>query len=103
MLALPDESGGKRLVAYLVQNSEATAEQLEGSHVSQWRSLYDDTYLASAGAAPEFNITGWNSSYTGRPIPMEEMREWVDCTVPEFISWPHAACWKSAVAPVCCY
>ena len=81
VLALPDQSGGKRLVAYLVQNSEATAEQLEGSHVSQWRRLYDDTYQASAGAAPEFNITGWNSSYTGRPIPMEEMREWVDCTV----------------------
>ena len=28
-----------------------------------------------------FNITGWNSSYTGQPIPEEDMREWVHATV----------------------
>src|SRR5262249_36490621 len=30
---------------------------------------------------PTFNTAGWNSSYTGLPIPEAEMREWVDHTV----------------------
>src|SRR4029079_16209819 len=28
-----------------------------------------------------FNISGWNSSYTGEPIPPAEKREWVEQTV----------------------
>jgi SAM-dependent methyltransferase len=30
---------------------------------------------------PRFSISGWNSSYTGAPIPDVEMREWLDDTV----------------------
>lgn len=81
VMARADQPGGKRLVAYLVPDSGANAEQLEAQHVSQWRTLYDDTYQSAAPTAPEFNITGWNSSYTGQPIPAEEMREWLDHTV----------------------
>ncbi len=35
------------------------------------------------GAAddPTFDISGWNNSYSGEPIPAAEMREWVDGTV----------------------
>ena len=51
-------------------------------HVEQWQNLYEDTY---ADPSPEtdltFDITGWNSSYTGQPIPSDEMAEWVDGTV----------------------
>jgi SAM-dependent methyltransferase/acyl carrier protein len=32
-------------------------------------------------AEPTFNILGWNSSYTGEPIPAEQMREQVEGTV----------------------
>ena len=32
-------------------------------------------------ADPTFDIAGWNNSYTGEPIPADEMREWVDETV----------------------
>ncbi len=32
-------------------------------------------------ADPTFNISDWNSSYTGLPIPEQEMREWRDHTV----------------------
>jgi SAM-dependent methyltransferase len=31
----------------------------------------------------DFDISGWHSSYTGQPIPAEEMREWVETTVAE--------------------
>ena len=40
-------------------------------------------YLWAGGPLedPTFDITGWNSSYTGQPIPAGEMREWVEETV----------------------
>ena len=30
---------------------------------------------------PTFNVLGWNSSYTGRPFPLDDLREQVDATV----------------------
>ena len=52
------------------------------THVEQWQTLYDDTYADSPiNIDPALNIIGWNSSYTGAPIPTEEMREWRDNTV----------------------
>jgi SAM-dependent methyltransferase/acyl carrier protein len=51
--------------------------------VSQWESLFDDVYTGSRGTEEgdeTFDIIGWNSSYTGLPIPPEEMREWVERT-----------------------
>ncbi len=35
---------------------------------------------------PAFNISGWNSSYTGEPLAAEEMREWVDDAVQRVLS-----------------
>src|SRR5262249_32100297 len=47
--------------------------------------VYDELYAAPA-ADPTFNIAGWNSSYTGEPIPAEEMREWVDRSVERILA-----------------
>ena len=78
-----------RLVGYVVVDPEGARNE-EGALVSQWESLYDDTYTApdpedaaeSTAVLPhDFNIIGWNSSYTGDAIPAAEMREWVDETV----------------------
>src|SRR5262249_38034302 len=54
----------------------------DAGHVTDWQALYEETYgrAAEAGDAT-FNLEGWNSSYTGEPIPAGEMREWVDHTV----------------------
>src|SRR6185295_2631520 len=35
---------------------------------------------------PAFDITGWNSAYTGQPIPAEEMQEWVEGTVDRILA-----------------
>ncbi|HSF40712.1 MAG TPA: amino acid adenylation domain-containing protein, partial [Thermoanaerobaculia bacterium] len=75
-----------RLVAYVVPREEEIATPEADEQVAQWQALYDETYDRSAVSAtvaedPAFNIHGWNSSYTGEPIPAEEMRFWVESTV----------------------
>ena len=44
--------------------------------------MYDELYGAEVGV-PGFGMDfrGWNSSYTGEPIPLEEMVEWRAATV----------------------
>ncbi len=71
----------RRLVGYLVPDEEGARAEAE-TLVTQWQTLYDSTYGRRNGEDdPTFNITGWNSSYTGEPIPAEQMRNWVNETV----------------------
>jgi amino acid adenylation domain-containing protein len=91
------ESAARRLVAYVVPRhgvTPATAEAPDQvDHITQWQTLYDETYgkgaAAAGGEATTFNIQGWDSSYTGEPIPAEEMREWVDGTVARLLAQEH--------------
>lgn len=84
VMAREDEAGDRQLVAYLVprvgeDGDGAAAEE----QVERWQEVYETTYAETAAAAPDptFNIVGWNSSYTGEPIPADDMRSWVENTV----------------------
>jgi nonribosomal peptide synthetase DhbF len=46
----------------------------------EWESIYDQLYEVP-GDRLGADFSGWNSSYTGEPIPLEEMREWQASTV----------------------
>jgi len=88
VIARPDASGEKRLVGYVVQDSEWNGSAIENDlgteQVTQWRIVYDNAYANSQKEEledPTFNITSWESSYTGELIPSEQMRVWVDQTV----------------------
>src|SRR5208282_763186 len=89
VLARQDNGPEKRLVAYIVQNPDfkpADQNNLDAEVTSQWKSIWDHTYSEpqpSAGASVDasFNIVGWRSTYTGEPIPPEQMHEWVDGVV----------------------
>src|SRR6185295_8306444 len=82
-----DGPGGRRLVAYVVPDPDWNGEEkpslaVAGEQVSEWQAIYDEIYSESAEAGdPTFDIRGWDSSYTGEPIPADEMREWVERTV----------------------
>ncbi|MDB9541878.1 amino acid adenylation domain-containing protein, partial [Microcystis aeruginosa CS-1036] len=76
------------LVAYLVPalKGQVLPEQLaqwQSEYVSDWQKIYEESYSKPQPQTedPTFNISGWNSSYTGQAIPDAEMQEWVDQTV----------------------
>ncbi|SON59511.1 Tyrocidine synthase 3 [Mycobacterium simulans] len=74
----------KQLVGYITLDREvmlARDEAREAEFIKHWLRVHDGLYSGSTFAvtAPAVlgeNFGGWNSSYTGAPIPLGEMREW---------------------------
>src|SRR6185436_3123459 len=58
----------------------------EEAHVNLWDTLFEQTYRQDRAEVPTFTIAGWKSSYTGQPIPAEEMRAWVEATVTRILA-----------------
>ncbi|MEV4743490.1 non-ribosomal peptide synthase/polyketide synthase [Streptomyces sp. NPDC049555] len=65
-----------RLVAYIVPTAEPVAEQ-----VGEWQEIYESVYARPGSEVLGEDFAGWNSSYTGEPIPLPDMREWRDAAV----------------------
>jgi len=58
------------------------AATMANQKIDHWRALWDDAYEQPVGDGdPSLNLAGWTSSYTGLPIPLADMREWVAGTV----------------------
>lgn len=79
---VPDE---KRLVAYVVADASSAHDASESKSraagedmLGQWQMIHEQTYARGA-AGPSF--IGWNSSYTGEPIPEGEMQDWLNHTL----------------------
>ena len=55
---------------------------LKNHQTRVWESIFDQCYLKASEASDKFqNFTGWQSSYTGKPILKNEMKSWVNETV----------------------
>ncbi|MBI5339327.1 MAG: non-ribosomal peptide synthase/polyketide synthase [Mycolicibacterium rufum] len=80
-----DAGSGGQLVAYVTLDDVSGAEH-DGAVVDEWQQMYDDLY--DGAAPPEFGMDfrGWNSSYTGEPLPLEEMVEWRSATVDQILA-----------------
>lgn len=81
-----DKPGDKQRVAYLVATLQGDAlpddiEHLHQEQIDSWQFLYEDYYSEVSSPDPSFNIIGWNSTYTGKQLPDEDMREYVGQTV----------------------
>jgi amino acid adenylation domain-containing protein len=86
----------KRLIAYFSLNiqhlQQTLLQSIQAQHIQHWQALYNQTYqsppspLSSPSSPPLLNTTGWNSSYTGDSIPLEEMQEWVGDRVQQILA-----------------
>ncbi len=87
-----ETSSEMRLIAYFSldrQHFQQTRLQLQLQQLQHWQTLYDQTYQSTdriADYPQHFNITGWNSSYTGEPIPLTQMQEWVSDRVQQILA-----------------
>jgi amino acid adenylation domain-containing protein len=85
------ENNEKSLVAILLPNYKnihtyLLSHKLEEKALSGWGKVYDDVYqnsinLASRSQQGQYDTTGWVSSYTNKPIPYQEMEDWVNQAV----------------------
>ena len=80
------DSGRQRIIAYVVPKAEHTAMEkgLAVRHLQDWCRVFDDIYRpahADGEISHGFNLAGWNSSYTGKPLETGDMREWVESTI----------------------
>lgn len=72
-------SAAPHIVAYVVP-VPGVVDGKRGELVGAWQQLFEFIYCRpKPGQAVGFR--GWNSAYTGAPLPDEHMREWVDRTV----------------------
>ncbi|NJL58340.1 MAG: amino acid adenylation domain-containing protein, partial [Desulfobacteraceae bacterium] len=76
--AYEDNIHKKRLVAYIVPETEADSEAVNGEQVHTWQRIWDEAYRSSSDQWENtFHLGGWNDSYTGGSLPEEQVREWV--------------------------
>jgi natural product biosynthesis luciferase-like monooxygenase protein/amino acid adenylation domain-containing protein len=72
-------ASGTELIAYVAPAGMSGDADAEQAHVRRWAEVWHETYRLAGTDAGEF--AGWVSSYTGDPIPNEQMREWLDHTI----------------------
>ncbi len=75
-----DSATGSHLVAYVTLDQNTDADH-DVENVEEWQHLYDDLYGENLESRFGMDFRGWNSSYTGEPIPLEAMIEWRAATV----------------------
>ena len=89
VLMREDRIGHRQLVGYVVPKHgrhEATRDaSYEMRQVEQWQVLHDGLYSQHAELADHEDFGGWDSSYDGAPIPLDEMREWRDAIVSKIL------------------
>jgi natural product biosynthesis luciferase-like monooxygenase protein len=73
------DDGPARLVAYVVPANASTSGS-NSERIAHWQGLWDGAYRQANANDARFNVAGWNDSATGEPIPLDQMREWIDAT-----------------------
>ncbi|WP_264349529.1 non-ribosomal peptide synthetase [Streptomyces milbemycinicus] len=81
-----DPAGGQRLVAYAVLGADGAGLGGAADKIDAWRQVHDRVY-ATPGAPWGEDFSGWDSRYTGEPIPLQEMAAWRDAAVERILSW----------------
>ncbi|MEO3776708.1 amino acid adenylation domain-containing protein [Micromonospora sp. B11E3] len=83
-LVRTDQPGGASLISFVVLDPLRTQSAVEGEEagllddrLQHWQQVYDAfDELEVAPTEDGADYSGWNSSYTGQAIPLEEMEAW---------------------------
>jgi SAM-dependent methyltransferase len=87
VIARDDQTGQKQLVGYVIARPSIERQaQAETEQISRWQQLYDSYRKEGNATNGAAKFAGWNSSYTGDPIPAHEMQMWVDETVARLLN-----------------
>lgn len=73
--------GGVTLTAYVVPHERATTLERSTERVDHWRQTYESLYTDAARMPWGHDFSGWNSSYDGAAIPLDEMDRWREAIV----------------------
>ncbi|HEV2271326.1 MAG TPA: amino acid adenylation domain-containing protein [Steroidobacteraceae bacterium] len=85
-------SGNRRvLTAWVVPAAEAEIavrlrREIEQEQIARWRDLEDNEPAGAAPEDPTFDTRGWNSLYTGEPLPPAAVREYADTTAKRILA-----------------
>ncbi len=84
VVVVDGEGDGRRLVAYAVPGPDFLVRADDGARSAQidaWTQTFDTVYAERALDLDQPDFRGWESSFTGEPIPERAMRAWLDETV----------------------
>ena len=92
VVTMEGEGEQKRLLGYVVAAAEQPGRtDRQAEYIEDWRQLYEGTYGQGRDEAGDLNLTGWQSSYSGEMIPVEEMRIWIEETLWQLREFESAA------------
>ncbi|NEP12787.1 MAG: amino acid adenylation domain-containing protein [Symploca sp. SIO2C1] len=98
VVATEDNQSDKRLVAYIVAETEASISsnlELSETQVNSWQEVFQKVYSeVSEVTDPWFNITGWDSSYDNELIPEGQMRVWANDIVTQILAHKPQRVWE---------
>jgi amino acid adenylation domain-containing protein len=95
-----DANATEHLVAHVVPTDEYVRRvlpELTKVQLAGWTDVFEEVY-GGEGAAPraaattnasQFDLTGWESSYTGETMAIPEMQEAIDGVVDQALALPH--------------
>ena len=104
VLDLPEETSRDGQSSLTAGQSSLTAGQssltagqssLAAGRIEHWQRLYDEIYQRGTSQAVQtFNLVGWDSSYTGQPLAIEEMQAWQEDTLALVRSYHPRCIWE---------
>ena len=79
--------GEHRLVGYIVPSPADVPSGDAARHIAEWNEIYDTLYGGVDSARFGSDFSGWNSSYTGKPLGDEQMAQWRRAAVDRILAF----------------